>query len=278
MKLIPILFFAFLLNNQDLLSQINKKLFDVEYKWSKKCKIESIKYKSKNEILGGYIINYSDSIFPNQEILKYKKLMLLDLVYTKYPDLSNNCINRNPKIVIDTVKLKELKHLKRLSFDGHPFDGFPKELYLLDSLKSLSIIRSNLKEIPNDIWRFKNIVELDLMANCINDISCNISMLQNLKSLKLNNNRFTYVPECLKDIPNIESIDFSGIFRPGTGVNENLIDIKSLENIIAIINKESVKFIGIRILNSEEHSKFIHSINDKVLIKKVGFDFKYYDL
>lgn len=278
MKLVLIILLTILLPHQYTFSQNNKRKFKTEYHWLKKYKIGSVKYKSKNEIIYGFIYNYSDSIFPNEEILKHKNLISLELFYLKYPDFLN-CKNSNPRFIIDSVKLKELKHLKRLTFDSHPFDSIPKALYLMDSLQYLKITRSELKEIPDDIWKFKNIVELDFMENCINYISCNISMLQNLRILKLNNNRLIYVSEYLKDITNLEFIDFSSIyFGRKADANENLIDIKSLENIIALINKESLKFIGLRILNSEEQKRFIRSINDKDLIKKIGFDFKHYDL
>ena len=80
---------------------------------------------------------------------------------------------------------------------------------LPEDTKTIDVSLKNLTYIP-DLSRFKNLETLHL-SNCISEVSENICNLKNLTILVLSNNKnLKEIPECLKDLPDLEIINLEG--------------------------------------------------------------------
>lgn len=76
-----------------------------------------------------------------------------------------------------------------------------------DSVFYLRLRDKNLKTIPNQVYRFKNIRKLDLSVNNIHRIPRRINLLVNLEELNLAYNPIKYFPIELCDLNNLVSVN-----------------------------------------------------------------------
>lgn len=75
-----------------------------------------------------------------------------------------------------------------------------------DGVKILDLHRKKLEEFPKDIFKFKNLEELNLAKNKIKVIPPEIKTLINLKKLNLSRNKLTVFPVELCALINIDSL------------------------------------------------------------------------
>lgn len=131
------------------------------------------------------IFNYSDSIFPNDTILKIQNLKFLYIFSRDFKPLHH--------IKFDTTKLKTLNHLKTLTFLGYDLKDFPMELSMLDSLENLNIVSCNITDYPKDLSDFKNLKSLSLSLNQIKLLPKDVISNNLLQKLYLSNNQIVSV-------------------------------------------------------------------------------------
>ncbi|ORX50375.1 hypothetical protein BCR36DRAFT_370403 [Piromyces finnis] len=138
-------------------------------------------------------------------------------------DIENNQFSEFPKIIF------ELKNLIKLNLSNNKFFFIPRELENLVHLKQLNLRNNYLRSFPYSILKFTNLEELDLSNNLFKDIPSEIRYLNKLKNLNLANVRideivpeFRYLkdlktlnlsncnikilPNCLKELQNLEEI------------------------------------------------------------------------
>ena len=78
-----------------------------------------------------------------------------------------------------------------------------------DAVTSLKLRKQGLTEIPSDLSKFKNLVELDLSDNEIGDFSSKLSGLPNLEVLNLSGNNLTTIPADLCELKKLKTINLS---------------------------------------------------------------------
>lgn len=94
----------------------------------------------------------------------------------------------------DTLKLKEYTSLE---------DALKEP----DSVQKLSLKNKRLKEIPAEVFQFKNLVELDLRGNRISSIPPQIGMLTNLHYLNLSRNDLDSIPSTIGKLTNLTYVE-----------------------------------------------------------------------
>ena len=78
-----------------------------------------------------------------------------------------------------------------------------------DAVTSLKLRKQGLTEIPSDLSKFKNLVELDLSDNEIGDFSSKLIGLPNLEVLNLSGNNLTTIPADLCELKKLKTINLS---------------------------------------------------------------------
>ncbi|MBI4946758.1 MAG: leucine-rich repeat domain-containing protein [Bacteroidetes bacterium] len=235
---------------------------------------------------------YSDSVFPNAQLLKLKNVENIKLTgyWPRYKDIRKarnvkvfvkDSIVIFPKIRIDTVALRQLDHLKYLRFDGFDFDDFPKGLCVLKKLKALSISLCSIDTIPSEIENMTNLEVLDLRCNNIKSLPEEIIKLDSLKILDLTNNLFTKIPSVLLSMHKLEEINLANIefgHEDTIAINwpfvlhVNKINyFQETETFINLLHLKELKAVLIYLQNREDKEKLKSIIRDKKLLRKIGW-------
>src|ERR1017187_4240892 len=157
---------------------------------------KALKKKHPEKVKYIHIEEYDDSIFPNNDILKFKNVEHI-IVYGKQRLRKTKCdtLQKLTNIRIDKNKLSQLTNLKYLQFAYIYFGGFPVELCFLKQLKGLSISFCFIDSIPKEITNLKSLEVLELRLNNIKFLPKEIATLNNLLILDLTNNSITKLPE-----------------------------------------------------------------------------------
>jgi Leucine-rich repeat (LRR) protein len=142
----------------------------------------------------------------------------------------------------------------------------------------LNLSKTRLKEIPADVFKFKNLRELDLSKNRIDSIPAAIGELQNLTSLNLSSNNLELLPDEIGKLQSLTHLNLNRnkiVALPSTiGDLSNLELLELWDNELSGIPDEisklhKLKAIELRgILFSEEEAARIDSLlpNTKVLM------------
>lgn len=92
-------------------------------------------------------------------------------------------------------KLKEARISRKLDLGASRLsEELPEKLFGLESLKTLSLYRNQLKSVPKNLWTLQNITELNLYRNRLETLPNGISQLKSLQILNLGSNRFIQIP------------------------------------------------------------------------------------
>ena len=192
MKKTGIILILFISVNSFAQRSVTRELYPAKYKTLKQA-LRNQSYARKVEVY-----NYSDSVFPNKELLKLKNVENICLRASMPPIkrlMDNRSIKRlkdiRPnmgdstyafsKIRIDTIALKQLTHLKYLTIVGFDFDRCLKDIFVVKNLAGLAINFCSISFIPKEIAQLNNLEILDLRLNDINSLPQEINQLDNLK-------------------------------------------------------------------------------------------------
>lgn len=91
------------------------------------------------------------------------------------------------------------------SVKGQDFYGYNLKDSL--SIKEITIKRKKLKELPKEIYSFKNLEVLNLKNNRLDSLSKEILVLTKLKHINLAKNKFQVFPTLLFDFNRLEKIE-----------------------------------------------------------------------
>jgi len=91
--------------------------------------------------------------------------------------------------------------------DGKVFTSINKALQQPDSVYRLKLKRKGYREIPTEIYNFKNLKELDLGNNKLVNIDPKIAQLTKLKILKLSRNQIQLIPTAIAKLNSLEYLD-----------------------------------------------------------------------
>jgi hypothetical protein len=158
-------------------------------------------------------------------ILKFKQLKKL-VVYNEFKNI--------PSVIFDIITLKEL-HL--IGIDGNSsIKNIPMSIYNLINLKKLTITRSRIEKINDNIGTLQNLVYLDLNHNNISpNVLYGVYALKNLLYLDLSHNGLNTLVGSDKmsgyfcKIDNLENIKFFN-------VSYNFLTDKSIKEICKLKN------------------------------------------
>jgi Leucine-rich repeat (LRR) protein len=91
--------------------------------------------------------------------------------------------------------------------EGKVYTSLKEALLQPDSVLRLKLRRNGLKEIPTEVFLFKNLKELDLTSNKIHRIPTEIGKLQKLEILRLGRNQIDVVGKEIGNLPSLKYLD-----------------------------------------------------------------------
>lgn len=238
--------------------------------------------KNSEKVNSLNIFNYSDTIFPNEDILRYKNIKHI-VVYARPMRLKKTDALSSPvKVKFDTLGLNQLKNLESLNLCQFDFSTFPKEIFVLQNLRKLDIGICFIKEIPPEIKKLSKLNELRLRLNEIKTLPDEIQELNSLKILDLANNSLMKIPENILLNKNIEKINLanSESYKPYNigwyfplEINLNKISFSNeFELLKEILKSNNIKDLRIFVKDCDEQKDIKSKISDKKLIKKIQWE------
>ncbi|MBV6484071.1 MAG: leucine-rich repeat domain-containing protein [Flavobacteriales bacterium] len=194
--------------------------------------------------------NYTDSVFPNENILKFRNL---ESIYIFGSEKMNSPFI---KLQIDTNSLKKLTELNHLSFAYIDFKEFPKELLIFNNLKVLELGLTNINELPSDLNKLEKLELLSLRLNNLKSLPNSIVLINNLKVLDLGNNLFEKLPEILIQPNNLKYISFAnpeGSFNTEKIVvpNNKINYLEEQNTLEKIVNQKYLERVAIEVTNCD---------------------------
>lgn len=110
----------------------------------------------------------------------------------------------------DRITESQLESVCYVSIENKNLDQFPKELYNLPNLKHLLFHNNTISlELPSDIDRMTEVIELRLDNNEIPSIPNNIGNLKHLTRLDLSSNKLPTLPNSIGNLKNLQSLMLS---------------------------------------------------------------------
>jgi Leucine-rich repeat (LRR) protein len=91
--------------------------------------------------------------------------------------------------------------------EGKLFTSLKKAMVQPDSVFRLKLKRKGYREIPVEIFNFKNLKELDLVGNKIIQIDPKIGLLTKLEILKLSRNQIQLIPTSIAKLNALKYLD-----------------------------------------------------------------------
>lgn len=198
------------------LDLIPKEVFELD-------KLETLKFMNNKLIEIPYEISNMKRLRAlylfNNKIKQIDKRLLVDLPYLDCFDLGGNPFDyysaidffykNNPwqgyaRCLSKIDKAREESSERFMYFDK--IHVFPKEVYELTNLTSLSIFGEAIKELPIGISNLCKLQYLDLSGNKLKSLPSDIAELKFLESIRLDSNEFEEFPNILLDIPSLARI------------------------------------------------------------------------
>lgn len=223
------------------------------------------------------IQEYSDSVFPNSDILKYENIETL--IVSGRPAKNN----KNDSIVLSPIKLdinvKPLQNLRTLSLSYFDFSTFPLEFLNLKKLRYLELAVSFINNIPKEIQNLDSLTHLSFRLNNLTNLPSEISNL-NLSAIDLANNNLHHLPKPLIEIKTLKVISLAnletnvsqpnGLWDWPYLLNINEIDyLKEFSTLKSIADKENINVV-IQVPN-QEIKELLKSKMTKNMKKSINF-------
>ena len=152
--------------------------------------------KNPLQATGVYILDYTDSVFPSEDIGKLINVEQI-VIHGKGGRLrmkKKDAASAPLQIRIDTARLHLLTKLKYLSFNYFDFRNFPVELCDLKSLELLDVSICLVDSLPEKIGNLSNLKMLVARINNLTALPSSFARLDSLQFLDLGNNRMTKIP------------------------------------------------------------------------------------
>jgi Leucine-rich repeat (LRR) protein len=130
------------------------------------------------------------------------------LRHLEYMNLGNNAIKR-----IAPSFCTSHPQLKTLSLYKNKLRQIPDEIAALQSLEKLVLFNNRINQIPDSIGRLGNLVYLDLGQNKIKKLPASMRNLVKLESLDVSDNDLGFIPSEIGKLVELQSLDWSGNIR-----------------------------------------------------------------
>ncbi|XP_041715263.1 leucine-rich repeat-containing protein 18-like [Coregonus clupeaformis] len=141
-------------------------------------------------------------VLSNMEISTFPKC-ILKLCDVDELDLSRNLLKKIPDSIDKFV------NLRWLDLHSNQLDQVPEAIGRLQNLYSLNLCNNCLSTVglPNEIVLLRKLRCLNLGMNVPETIPSSIAALKELRHLGLFSNHLTQVPECLCNLPHLETVN-----------------------------------------------------------------------
>ena len=109
------------------------------------------------------------------------------------------------------MTFRKFYQLRLIDLSSNQLDEFPICLKECQKLKIIRLIKNNIKSIPIDFLRNenmkKNLEELILNSNPLQELSSSVSQLDNLKVLGISYTEVTEIPQSIIKMPKLEQLN-----------------------------------------------------------------------
>ncbi len=117
------------------------------------------------------------------------------------------------KLTIFPKCILNLKFIRELWFLENRIQHLPENIGDLKYLMRIDMENNcNMSDLPESVWKLKDLVVLGLGGNKFSSISERITELPNLKILFFENNKFTKIPEFIWNLTKLEILSIGGNF------------------------------------------------------------------
>lgn len=113
-------------------------------------------------------------------------------------------MNRNLNVAINRINEAIEQKSTKLSLLGLDLESIPTEIFKIKNLKEVDLGFNKFREIPKEIFDIKSLIKLDMKENLIIEIPRDILLLNNLVSLYLDDNKIEEIPSFLLDAKKLE--------------------------------------------------------------------------
>lgn len=144
-------------------------------------------------------------------ILTDNKLISLPSNFGQMESLEILDLKFNVELIALPIDFANLRNLQVLLLsDNYPIKkdipNFLAEVFKLRNLKQLELVNIGIEEIPSSIKQLKNLEDLDLHYNQLSDLPDELANLTSLKNLDICGNHFSKLPESIFELERLESI------------------------------------------------------------------------
>lgn len=133
-------------------------------------------------------------------------------------------------VITSEKELNEQLIKKFSTTDKVEFYDLKDALARPDEVTSLKLAHLGLTEVPSEISKFKNLIELDLSDNEISSTGGKLSGLNNLQKLNLSGNKLTDIPSEVNGLKSLLVLNLSGNEITGGSVSAEHLERLYLNN------------------------------------------------
>ena len=151
-----------------------------------------------------------------------------------------------------TVSMQAQQEQDPVYDTSHVYRSLESALQNADRVYKLNLSKKKLKEVPAEVFQFRNLKELDLSKNKIKELPPQIGDLQNLERLNLSSNKLTALPE---ETGKLQSLVYLGLNRnlieslpKGIGSLSSLEVLELWDNELEIIPDEIGQLTKLKVL------------------------------
>ena len=233
--------------------------------------------KSAKHVKSLGILNYTDTIFPNNKIAQFKNLKSLSIETGFYLRLSEEearskelikkhfdslrLVTLKYRLKIEDDLLDSIKNVENLALFDFYMHSFPIKLSKLKNLEELRLDVLDISHFPKDINDFQNLKFLEINGYGNSEFPAEIIFPTKLKELKLWMNVFPEIANSIHN-SNIEKLVIT-TWHLSMSLNEK---IKLIEALGKVDNLRSCKIL---LETCEEKAAIKAAIKDKLILKKV---------
>lgn len=136
-----------------------------------------------------------------------------------------------PEYTSLTLALQKPDSVYRLNLRKQKLKEIPKEIFLFKNLQELNLSKNKISRIPQEIGDLKLLQKLDLSMNAIDSLPKEIGKLVNIMQLILNQNTIAIIPP---EISNLTKMWFLDLW--GNEIQEFPDEISKLSNTLKVVD------------------------------------------
>ncbi len=125
--------------------------------------------------------------------------------------------------------------VKKIILKKKNFTKFPPEIFRFKNLEELDLSGNQLTEIPEDIGKLTALRILRISVNSLTSLPKALQNLEKITYLDISYNQFEKFPYVITQLPNIETLNISGNQIPT--ISEDIGNLTQMRNLSCSINK-----------------------------------------